>query len=86
MSFTGLMRIIFVFALTAAFAYVLGGLGHQLDAHSSTEDAASEDYRRDLRAAQYCRETHGESTFQWANSGELVCIPRHGKKSAGVQF
>jgi type II secretory pathway component PulJ len=35
--------------------------------------------RRDLAAAQQCREQHGEASFTWNSHNQLVCIPRKGK-------
>ncbi len=38
--------------------------------------------RRDLAAAAMCREQHGEAGYTFTEAGQLVCIPRHGRKVA----
>lgn len=39
--------------------------------------AAKHAYRKELRAAQLCREELGAgTTIQWTADGELVCIPK----------
>ena len=84
--FTGpLFDLILVTAIVAAIAYLLGVFGPSLDERdsASSRDAqtqAQRDTRRDLAAAALCREQHGETGFTWTAAGELVCIPRHGKK------
>jgi hypothetical protein len=29
---------------------------------------------------------HGEAGYEWKDDGELVCIPRHGKKTVQQDF
>lgn len=38
--------------------------------------------RRDLAAAALCREQHGEAGYTFTEAGQLVCIPRRGRKVA----
>ena len=42
--------------------------------------AAARALRRDLAAAEICREQHGEAGYTWTEAGALVCIPRRGKR------
>ena len=55
-------------------------IGPSLDSYDASKEKSSREFRRDMQAAQYCRELHGESGFEWTENGELVCIPRRGKK------
>lgn len=79
---------------TALFALMLAlfTLGQLLDGPSehNTEMSQAADLlqaqkqqdaalRRDLAAAQQCREQHGEASFTWNSHNQLVCIPRRGK-------
>ena len=75
-----------VSAVAALFTYLLLFAGPQLDNYSFSADPARRAFHRDLEAAQFCREQHGESSYQWAENGELVCIPRRGKKSVERTF
>lgn len=67
-------------------AVLLGAGGAWLDDYDRIKSMQSRGMRRDLHAAQYCRELHGQSGYQWAESGELVCIPRHGKRKTESNF
>ena len=70
--------------------YLVGVFGPALDSHASewpqsqalvdAQRAAVREFHKDMAAAKLCRETHGESSFTWTAAGELVCIPRHGKR------
>lgn len=44
------------------------------------EDARA--LRRDMAAAAMCREQHGEAGYTFTEAGQLVCIPRRGRKVA----
>ena len=47
---------------------------------TDAEEQAARELRRDLAAARLCRELHGEAGYQWSAAGEVVCIPRRGKR------
>lgn len=86
--------------LILVFAAVLGVLGQALDEHSEhtsrARDARRElvadntlgdsRLRRDLAAAAYCRQVHGEAGFTWTAAGKLACIPRRGKQVFASNF
>ena len=88
--FTPLFDLILVTAVVLAIAYLLGVFGpglDDLDATRLTAQAAVDaqtqadlDWHRDMAAAALCRSQHGETSFTWTAAGDLVCIPRHGKK------
>ena len=79
-----------VVALVALVSWALAWLGPALDDLDATQrtaqtavDAQTQadlDWHRDMAAAALCRQQHGEASFTWTAAGELVCIPRHGKK------
>ena len=46
---------------------------------SDAQKQAAEETKRDLAAARLCRESHGNSGYQWTADGELVCVPRKRK-------
>lgn len=46
---------------------------------SDAQKQAAAETRRDMAAARACRETHGNSGYQWTADGELVCVPRKKK-------
>jgi hypothetical protein len=60
----------------------------QAQALNDAQQQAAREFRRDLAAAQLCRETVGESAIQWTAAGALVCVPRKGRavafKGAGL--
>ena len=71
--------------------YLVGVFGPALDSHHASEwpqsqalvdaqRAAVREFHKDMAAAKLCRQEHGESSFTWTAAGELVCIPRHGKR------
>ena len=81
------MHRVFNIALcTATLAAALLFIGPAMDAQGTNRERAQREFRRDLQAAQFCREQFGEASYQWAESGELVCIPRHGKKVVASFF
>ena len=69
---------------------LVGVFGPALDNHASewpasqalvdAQHAAVREFHKDMAAAKLCRQAHGESGFTWTADGELVCIPRHGKR------
>ena len=71
-------------------AELVGVFGPALDSHASewpqsqalvdAQRAAVREFHKDMAAAKLCRQEHGESSFTWTAAGELVCIPRHGKR------
>ena len=70
--------------------YLVGVFGPALDSHArdwpqsqalvDAQRAAVREFHKDMAAAKLCRETHGESLVRWTAAGELVCVPRHGKR------
>jgi len=76
MTFSELLSLLFAMACVVAIATVLGVVGPALDEEPWKQEIARREFRRDLQAAQFCREMNRNSSFQWAASGELVCIPR----------
>ena len=76
----GAKDLIACIALVAFITWLLGVFGPQIDARTADQVQASKDFDRDMRAAAYCRQLHGEASMEWSASGELVCIPRQGKK------
>ena len=83
MNFRTFFWLLYAFAVAALLAMLLGAGGQALDEHDRQSDSA---LRRDRLAAEHCRERHGESSYEWAASGELVCIPRHGKHAVESAF
>lgn len=85
-----LSDLVFTVALVSFFAVLLGVIGPSLDDHSDemrvaadltdAQAQAQRELRRDLASAAICREAHGESSFTYTQSGQLVCIPRKGKQ------
>jgi hypothetical protein len=84
------------YALAAAIAACLS-MAYLLDAPSEIEamvataaavtdaqEQAARELRRDLAAARLCRELHGEAGYQWSAAGEVVCVPRRGKRQTQV--
>jgi hypothetical protein len=69
--------LLYAFAVAALLGMLLGAGGNALDEFDHQKDVR---LYRDRLAAEHCRERHGESSFEYSASGELVCIPRHGKK------
>ena len=73
-----------------AFLYLLGIFGpnrdrqvsqyHESQSLIDAERAALSAFKRDMAAAKLCRQEHGEAGFTYTADGELVCIPRHGKR------
>ena len=86
-----LLDVICVAALVGLFTFLLAFVGPSLDDHSAemrstqalsdAQKQAARELRRDMAAAALCREQHGEAGYQFTAAGELVCIPRHGKKT-----
>jgi len=70
-----LINCLIVVCLTCMFALALGVLGPSMEPGYPRE-VKERALRRDLQAAEFCRVNSGRSTFEWAESGELVCIPR----------
>jgi hypothetical protein len=82
------LDVLMVVTVAGFICWLLGVFGPGLDerdmrqsaALSDAQRQAERDLRRDMAAAALCREQHGEAGFTWTAAGELVCIPRHGKK------
>lgn len=84
--------------LVLAFVVVLGALGQSMDAHDANRQADRQqsithgtshqgtELRRNLSAADLCRDRHGEAGFTWTAAGKLVCIPRRGKQILASNF
>jgi hypothetical protein len=75
------LTVVYVVAIAAALA----GLGPALDSNSTTDAqvTAKTELRRDLAAAELCREEFGNgATFQFTADNELVCIPVQAKQIA----
>lgn len=75
-------------ALMLSTSYLLDGpSGHNDYAAAQAQVLALRDaqrqedatLRRDLAAAKMCRLEHGESSYTWTASNELVCLPRKGR-------
>ena len=47
---------------------------------TDAEHQAARDLRRDRAAARLCHDLHGEAVHAYNDAGELVCIPRRGKR------
>jgi len=74
-------------------AGIIGVLGPTIDysdemaqsgALKDAQNTAAAQLRRDLAAAAICREEHGESGYTWTEAGQLDCLPRKGKRVAGL--
>jgi hypothetical protein len=79
------LDVLMVVTVAGFICWLLGVFGPSLDERdsASSRDAqtqAQREFKRDMAAAALCREQHGEAGFTWTAAGELVCIPRHGKK------
>ena len=87
-----IINILAAIAVVALFAAVqhqdaLDEIKHAKAHASALADAqidAARALRRDLAAAAVCREQHGEAGYTWTAAGELVCIPRRGKRVVKV--
>lgn len=87
---TWLLDMIGVIVMVGLIVWLIGYYGPSLDNHASewpqskalidAQRAASQAFRKDMAAAKLCRQEHGESGFTWTAAGELVCVPRHGKR------
>jgi hypothetical protein len=72
-------------AYAMAFAGALAYMGPAIDSKSTTDAqiSAKTELRRDLAAAELCREEFGNgATFTFTASNELVCIPVQSKQVA----
>jgi len=72
-------------AYAVAFAGALAYIGPTLDSKSTTDAqmAAKTELRRDLAAAELCREEFGNgATFTFTAENQLVCIPVQAKQVA----
>lgn len=47
---------------------------------TDAEQQAALELRRDRAAAKRCHDLHGEAGHAYNDAGELVCIPRRGKR------
>lgn len=68
------LTVVYVVAIAAALA----GLGPALDSKSTTDAqiSAKTELRRDLAAAELCREEFGMGAMPtWTQEGDLVCVP-----------
>lgn len=68
------LTVVYVVAIAAALA----GLGPALDSKSTTDAqiSAKTELRRDLAAAELCREEFGMGAMPtWTADNELVCVP-----------
>jgi hypothetical protein len=74
-----------VLALVAVFAVPLAYLGPTIDNRAEWQESQAlkdaqnreqSELRRDMAAAELCREQHGESLVRWTEAGQLVCVPR----------
>ena len=76
------LDVLMVVTIAGFLCWLLGVFGPGLDTTPPTEEQtqAQREFKRDMAAAKLCREQHGEAGFTWTAAGELVCIPRHGKK------
>ena len=84
------LDVIAIVALVGALTWLLGVFGPGLDSHddemsqaaalSDAQDQAQREFRRDMASARICREAHGEASFSYTADGQLVCIPRHGRR------
>jgi hypothetical protein len=80
-------RIFNIALLTLTVASGLLFIGPVIESHDlHNEEQAKRAFRRDLQAAEFCRQMHGEAGYEWKDDGELVCIPRHGKKTVQQDF
>jgi hypothetical protein len=75
MTFSELMSIIFSIAIAVVIGTFLGVVGPTLDSSSYDKEIANREFRRDMQAAAFCRNQLSGSTYQWTESGALVCIP-----------
>lgn len=80
-------RLFNIAIFTLTIASILLFIGPVIESHDlRNKEQSKRAFRRDLQAAQFCRELHGESGYEWKDGGELVCIPRHGKKTVQQDF
>lgn len=81
MRFHRFLNLVLAFAAASALGVLLGAGGNAMDRRD-----AQRAFTREMQAAQHCREAYGDASFTFTASGELVCIPRHGKAVADQSF
>ena len=91
-----LVDLLIVICSTALLCWLLGVFGPALDSHVGewpqsqalvdAQRSAISTFKRDMAAAKLCREAHGEASYTWTAAGELVCIPRRGKRVLASNF